>query len=141
MTTRAADERGQLTLFVVFATVALVILAGLVVDGGYVLAARRRAIDHANGAARAGAEALATSAYRTDGDVVVDPDAAVGAAQGYLAAAGHAGTVEVHGDRVTVSLRFDQPMTLLRIAGMDAVTVSGRGEARSVRGIETGEGL
>ncbi len=135
------DERGQLTLFVVFATVALVILAGLVVDGGYVLAARRRAIDHANGAARAGAVALAPSAYRTGGDVVLDPVAAVAAAQGYLAAAGHAGAVEVHGDRVTVSLRFAQPMTLLRLVGMEAVTVSGRGQARSVRGIDTGEGL
>jgi hypothetical protein len=138
---RAREERGQLTLFVVFATVALVILAGLVVDGGYVLAARRRAIDEANGAARAGAEALAPSGYRTGGNVVLDADAAVGAAQGYLAATGHTGTVNVDGDRVSVNLSFAQPTTLLRIVGMNAVTVSGRGEARSLRGIGGGEGL
>jgi hypothetical protein len=141
MSVRAGDERGQLTLFVVFATLALVILAGLVVDGGYVLAARRRAIDDANGAARAGAAALAPAAYRAQGAVVLDGDAAVGAAQEYLAAAGHIGTVGVDGDRVSVRLRFAQPLSLLRLVGMDAVTVTGRGEARLVRGIDEGEGL
>jgi hypothetical protein len=141
MSPRAGDERGQLTLFVVFATLALVILAGLVVDGGYVLAARRRAIDHANGAARTGAAALAPAAYRAGGEVVLDGDAAVAAAQEYLAAAGHVGTVGVDGDRVSVHLRFAQPLSLLRLVGMDAVTVAGRGEARSVRGIDEGEGL
>ncbi len=141
MSARAGDERGQLTLFVVFATLALVILAGLVVDGGHVLAARRRAIDDANGAARAGAAALAPAVYRAEGEVVLDGDAAVAAAQEYLAAAGRVGTVGVDGDRVSVYLRFAQPLSLLRLAGMDVVTVAGRGEARSVRGIDRGEGL
>ncbi|MBW3575866.1 MAG: hypothetical protein KY450_13680 [Actinobacteria bacterium] len=136
-----ADERGQLTLFMVFATVAMLVLAGLVVDGGYVLAARRRAIDEANGAARAAAEALAPSAYRSSGDVVLEEAPAVAAAQDYLAAAGHSGTVLVEDDRVSVSLSFAQPMTVLRVFGIDDVTVSGRGQARSIRGIETGEGL
>lgn len=136
-----AEERGQLTLFVVFAVVGLLVLAGLVVDGGYLLAGRRRAIDEANGAARAGAAALAPSEYRAGGAVVLDPATAAAAAQDYLAAAGHGGTVVIDGDRVSVSVAFDQPMTLLRIIGVDDVAVSGRGEARSIRGIETGEGL
>ncbi len=141
MRRRAADDSGQLTLFVVFATLALLVLVGLVVDGGYVLAARRRAIDEANGAARAGAQALAPSAYRGGGDVVLDDAAAVAAARDYLAAAGHQGTVLVEDDRVSVSLSFAQPMTVLQLVGVDDVTVSGRGQARSIRGIETGEGL
>ena len=136
-----ADEGGQLTLFMVFATVGMLVLAGLVVDGGYVLAARRRAIDEANGAARAAAEALAPSAYRSSGDIVLEEASAVAAAQDYLAAAGHQGTVLVEDDRVSVSLSFAQPMTVLRIFGIDDVTVSGQGHARSIRGIETGEGL
>ncbi len=135
------DERGQLTLFMVFATLAMLVLVSLVVDGGYVLAARRRAIDEANGAARAGAAALAPSAYRSRGDVVLDEAAAAAAAQDYLAATGHAGAVVVDDDRVSVRLSFAQPTALLRIIGIDDVTVSGRGEARSIRGIETGEGL
>ena len=129
----------MLTLFTCILTVAMLILIGLVVDGGYVLAARRRAIDEANGAARAGAEALAPSSYRTSGALDLDPAAADAAAQGYLAAAGHAGSVTVTGNEVTVALDFDQPMSLLRIIGIDTVNVSGRGHARSVRGIDIEE--
>lgn len=129
----------MLTLFTCVITVAMLIMIGLVVDGGYVLAARRRAIDEANGAARAGAEALAPSSYRTSGSLDLDPAAADAAAQGYLAAAGHSGSVTVNGNDVTVTLNFDQPMSLLRIIGIDAVSVSGRGQARSVRGIDTQE--
>ena len=129
----------MLTLFTCLITVAMLVLTGLVVDGGYVLAARRRAIDEANGAARAGAQALAPSSYRAGGGVDLDAGAADAAAQGYLGAAGHSGTVTVNGSEVTVSLNFDQPMSLLRIIGIDTVNVSGRGTARSVRGIDTQE--
>ena len=129
----------MLTLFTCLLTVAMLILTGLAVDGGYVLAARRRAIDEANGAARAGAEALAPSSYRTSGSLDLDPAAADAAAQSYLAAAGHSGNVTVNGNDVTVTLNFDQPMSLLRIIGIDAVNVSGRGQAHSVRGIDTEE--
>ena len=129
----------MLTLFTCLLTVAMLILTGLAVDGGYVLAARRRAIDEANGAARAGAEALAPSSYRTSGSLDLDPAAADAAAQSYLAAAGHSGSVTVAGNDVTVTLSFDQPMSLLRIIGIDAVNVSGRGQAHSVRGIDTEE--
>ncbi len=136
---RRRGEQGQLTLFVSLVMVALLVLAGLVVDGGFVLAARRRAIDEANGAARAGAQALASSDYRTTGEVVLDPGAATAAAQGYLGATGHSGTVEVEGGQVVVTLSFDQPTSLLAIIGIDSVTVNGRGRARAVRGIDTGE--
>ena len=129
----------MLTLFVSVVVVAMLILLGLVVDGGYVLAARRRAIDEANGAARAGAQALAASSYRTTGELTVDPDAAAAAAGGYLAATGHSGSVSVDGNDVTVRVSFDQPMSLLRIIGIDDVTVNGRGHARSVRGIDSQE--
>ncbi len=129
----------MLTLFTCLLTVAMLILIGLVVDGGYVLAARRRAIDEANGAARAGAQALAPSSYRAGGGLDHDAGAADAAAQGYLAAAGHAGSVTVTANEVTVTLDFDQPMSLLRIIGIDTVNVSGRGHARSVRGIDIEE--
>ena len=136
---RCRGEDGIFTLFTALIAAAFLILAGLAVDGGYVLAARRRAIDEANGAARAGAEALAPSAYRTRGDLVLDPDAAAAAAQGFLAATGHRGSVSVDGNQVLVTLNFDQPMSLLRIIGIDSVNVQGRGQARSVRGIDTEE--
>ncbi len=82
---------------------------------------------------------MAPSAYRTSGDLVLDPDAAAAAAQGFLAATGHSGSVSVDGNQVLVTLNFDQPMSLLRIIGIDSVNVQGRGQARSVRGIDTEE--
>ena len=137
---RLRGEDGQLTLFVSLAMFGLLILAGFVVDSGFVLAARRRAIDEAHGAARAGAEALAPSAYRTTGAVELNPGTAAAAAQGFLGATGHSGTVSVNGNEVTVNVSFEQPTSLLRIIGIDGVTVSGRGHARSVRGIDSEEG-
>lgn len=134
---KSRNEEGQITLFVVIAVVAMLILAGLVVDGGLVLAARRRAIDEANGAARAGAQALAIQTYRSTGDVAIDPVAAEQAAQGFLDASGHSGLVRVQDDRVLVTLTFDQPTALLHLIGIDHIAVSGKGVARSVRGVTT----
>jgi len=122
-------------MYVAVLSVGLLVLCGLVIDGGYVLAGRRRAIDEANSAARAGAEALATGDYRTGGQVTLDPDRAEAASQDFLAATGHNGTVTVNGDQVTVQTSFEQPTALLGIIGIRSVTVSGRGRARAVRGI------
>ena len=41
----------------------------------------------------------------------------------------------VAGERVSVSVRFDQPMTILGAGGVGSVSVSGTGTARSVRGV------
>lgn len=133
-------QRGQVTLFVVVIVAAVLMLAGLVVDGGSVLAARRRAIDEAGGAARAAAQALAGAAYRDGAAVMLDPERAAAAAQSYLAATGHRGDVQVDGDQVAVRVSFDQDTALLGIIGIDTVAVTGRGRARAVRGVETGEG-
>jgi hypothetical protein len=132
---RRGGEGGQITIFVVIFTVAALLLGALVVDGGFVLAARRRVIVEADAAARAGADALAADAYRSSGEVVLDPAAAAAAARGFLAAAGHSGSVEVRGDRVVVVVRFRSPTALLGMIGIDGVEVSGRGEARAVRGV------
>ena len=122
-------------MYVAIISVGLLVLCGLVVDGGYVLAGRRRAIDEANGAARAGAEALTGADYRTGGDVTLDPGRAESAAQEFLAATGHTGTVTVNGDEVTVQTSFGQQTALLGIIGIRSVTVSGRGRARAVDGV------
>ena len=129
------DEAGMITMYAAIISVGLLVLCGLVIDGGYVLAGRRRAIDEANGAARAGAEALSLADYRAGGDVTLDPGRAEAAAQDFLAATGHGGTVSVNGDQVTVRTSFGQQTALLGIIGIRSVTVSGRGQARAVRGI------
>src|SRR5206468_2357901 len=96
--------------------------------------ARRRAIDEANGAARAGAQAVDLAAYRSTGTFHLDPAAATVAARAYMAPTGHEATVTIVGDRVQVRVTIAQPMALLRVVGIDELAVSGRGEARSVRG-------
>ena len=130
---RGHDERGQVTAFVVVFAVALIFVAGLVIDGGYLLAAKRRAINEAEGAARAGAAAVGD--YRRAGPVVLDPARSTAAARAYLAQTGHDGEVHVSGDRVMVTVRFTQPLQILGLGGLGAQSVTGRGEARAVRGV------
>ena len=129
------DERGQVTAFVVAVVLALFVMGGLVIDGGYTLAARRRAIDEANEAARAGAQAVDAAQYRATGILTLDPAAAVVAAEAHLRATGHAGAVTVAGDRVQVRAGITQPTALLQIVGIRDLTVSGQGAARIVSGI------
>src|SRR5437016_10541386 len=97
---RAGDERGQVTAFVVVIMVALLAMGGLVIDGGYALAAKRRAVNEADAAARAGAQALDNATYRAAGTLNPDPATALAAARTYLARTGDAGDVAVRGDQV-----------------------------------------
>jgi len=122
-------------MFVAIFTVACLIIGAMVIDGGFLLAARRRAIVTADAAARAGADRISVDAYRATGEVVLDPGAASAAARQLLDAAGYDGSVDVDDDRVVVIVRFRQPTVLLGIVGIPAVDVSGRGEARGVRGV------
>ncbi len=129
------DEAGTVTAFVVVFAFALVLLAGLVIDGGLTLAAKVRAIDEAQAAARAGAQAIDIPLFRSTGDIVLDPAAATQAAESYLAATGHTGTVSVHGDEVTVTVSITQPMQVLSIAGLSHLTVKGTGSAVAEHGV------
>ncbi len=129
-------ERGQVTAFVVVMVAALLLCVGLVADGGLLLAAKRRASNEAEQAARAGAQAVATDTYRASGVLRLDPARARAAARAYLAATGHHGTVRVAGDRVAVTVQITQPMQLFGLAGIGGMTVTGRGVARAARGVE-----
>lgn len=129
------NERGAVTAFVAVFTMALVLMAGLVVDGGHALAARRRAINEAESAARAGAQAVLTGAVRTSPGTALDPGAARARAEAYLRVTGHPGAVAVTGDRVQVTVTIEQPLVILGAAGLASVTVTGQGEARAVRGV------
>lgn len=128
-------ERGTVTVFVVVFMLALLVVAGLVIDGGYMLAARREAANVAESAARAGAQELDTGAARTSGDVRLDPVAATTRAETYLAASGHDGTVAVAGDTVRVEVTITRHMAILGLAVLADATVTASGEARSVRAV------
>jgi len=136
---RRRDEAGMVTALVVSVVAALLLFTGLVLDGGYLLAARREAIDEADGAARAAAQALATPA-RTAGPLTLDPARAQAAVDDFLAPSGHRGVAVVEGDVVVVTVSFSHQMAILGIGGLLARTVTGTGTARVQRGIETAEG-
>jgi hypothetical protein len=124
-----ADESGMVTAFVVVFTLALLAMAGLVLDGGLTLAAKVRAIDDAQAAARAGAQAIDIPLYRATGQITLDPSQAVADAEHYLAGAGNTGTVAVTGNQVTVTVRLIQPTQILSIVGVDTMSVTGTGTA------------
>jgi Flp pilus assembly protein TadG len=136
---RLRDEHGQVTAFVVTIFLALLLLAGLVIDGGLALAAKRRAINEAEAAARAGAQAIAIPTFRTSGNITLDPASARTAAHAYLAAAGHSGTVRVVGERVTVTVQITQQLQILGLAGLGHLTVTGQGTAVPEHGVEQAE--
>jgi len=121
--------------FVVSFTVALLAVAGLVIDGGYTLATRRQAFNEANAAARAGAQAIDETSLRADGTVRVQPGRARTLALDHLAAAGLDGTVEVLGDTVTVHVTTTQDLALLGIIGVGPFTIEAEGSARAVAGV------
>ena len=119
----------MVTAFVVIFTLALLAMAGLVLDGGLALAAKVQAIDDAQAAARAGAQAIDIPLYRATGQITLDPQAAVADAERYLAASGHTGGVAVDGNQVTVTVSLTQPTQILSIVGIDSIGVSGTGSA------------
>ena len=127
-------ESGLVTAFVVIFTLALLLMAGLVVDGGLALAAKVQAIDDAQAAARAGAQAIDIPTYRATGQITLDPAQATADAQHYLAAAGHTGTVSVNGEQVTVTVTISQPTQILDLAGIDHLTETGTGTATAEQG-------
>lgn len=129
------SQRGSATAFLAVFMVAFVALGGLVIDGGFALAAQRRAMNEAQAAARAGAGALAVVEFRSGEGVLVDPTAAVTAADAYLARTGHTGSVRVGGGVVEVTVSFRQPVAVLRILGVDSLEVRGVGRARQARGV------
>ncbi len=129
------SHRGSVTVVVTIMTVALIFVAGLVVDGGQILNARRNAANIAESAARAGAQELDETAARRDAATVIDPPRAIQRAETFLAANGHTGTVTATTDTVTVTVHIDQPLLILGIGGLADVTVTGQGAATPAHAI------
>ncbi len=127
-------DRGALTLMLALLMVALVALAGLVIDGGKKLNASETAYAVAEEAARAGAGAVNTSLAYSSGNYEVDAPQARAAAQAYLASAGYSGTVRVSGNSITVTVTIRKPTAVLSAVGIDYVTATGT----AVASLETG---
>jgi hypothetical protein len=123
------EDEGVVTAFVVVIVLALILLAGLVLDGGLALAAKVQAIDDAQAAARAGAQAIDLPMYRATGQIVLDAATASADAEQALAVAGESGTVAVNGDVVTVTVTVSEPTQILDIVGINQLSETGSGTA------------
>ncbi len=130
-------QDGSISAFVVLLLVAILVLMGLVVDGGSALTAQQAASDEAQQAARAGAGALSVNALRS-GTLQLDSAAAVSAAEAFTVAAGHPGTASVSSGVVTVSVHYRVPTSLLGLVGVNSLPVSATASAVDVEGITEG---
>ena len=138
MSERRRAQRGQIVVFVVGITLALLLLAGLGIDGGRILAARAKALDEADEAARTAAQQLDQGALRRGAVAPVDTAAAQRAAFLYLSATGDAGVVSVSGSAVSVTVSRKVTMEVLGMVGIGPVTVSASGMAHASRGTVSG---
>jgi hypothetical protein len=136
MTARARGDRGTVTAFVVSFSIALLAVGGLVLDGGYLLAARERAYDEADAAARAGAQAIDVDALRSGGTATLTLPDVERRVQDYLEGSGHQAVVEVNGDQVTVTLTHERSMVLLGAFGVGPVAIEATGTASAVQAVE-----
>ena len=123
------SDRGVVTAFALGLVLAFVVLAGLAVDSGRLVAAHVTAGDHAENAARAGAQevTLVRLGWR-----LVDPRRATATARAYLDAHGLDGDVTADFRGVTVTVRVRQATTLLRLVGIQEREVSSTRTARLV---------
>ncbi len=137
MRTDLDTEAGMVTAFTVVMTVALIAVTGLVVDGGLALADRQRALDAADAAARAGAQALDERSLRA-GQVTIDAGAADRRATDLLRREGLTGVTSVNGDQVTVRVTVTRNLTILGAFGLRPMTIHAQGAATAVRGVRTG---
>lgn len=129
---RLGDDRGSVTVWAISATVASVLLVGLVLDGGAMLRARSDAFGLASAAARAGAQQL-DSAAAVEGTAILDPVAARQAAFDFLAARGATGTVTITGDTITVTVTSSVDLQLLSLAGGDTATFAATATVDAVK--------
>lgn len=128
---RQRDDHGASSAIVVLFAVALLAVAGLVIDGGYALGAKRQAMNSAEQAARAGADSLNQAALR-DGRAEVDPTRAVAAAERYLHSIGLKGSVNVTGDTVSVTVTGRQDTKILTAVGISSIPIEATATARSI---------
>jgi Flp pilus assembly protein TadG len=106
-------DRGSITGFVAIIAVALIMVVGMVYDGGQIIAAQASARSAADKAARAGAQEIDIATLRTTSETVLDPTRAETVALDFLTEVGVSGTVTVSGSSVTVTVTINQPMHIL----------------------------
>lgn len=139
------DERGSITPFVVIVSLAIILMAALVIDGGRQLNGKGRAIAYAQEAARAGAQAIDVA----DAELDLETGLALRAAQAYCdqARAQDSQLVRCRPtivrmndgngsySAVSVEARVETEAILMSMIGRSVLSSSGSALARPVSGI------
>lgn len=135
------DETGSVSVFVAITAIGLMILAGLIADGGAKLRAIQRAESIASEAARAGGQAIDIRAIAHGQDLSIDVEQAVRAAQIYLAGVGVDGTVGISddGNRIQVHVTSHSHTVFLSLIGISTLSANGNAAAVLVHST-TGQG-
>ena len=107
-------DSGVVSAFVLGLMMTFVVCAGLGVDGGRLVASRLELADHAENAARVGAQELTD--LRT-GDPTIDESQARHSASNYLVAYDLDGKVATTSNSVSVTVNREIEMTLLKLFG------------------------
>ena len=129
MTGAGRDERGVVSTFLAVIALAMLMAAGLAIDGGRKINALLEASHLADNAARAGAQAVDLDTLRTTGDLRLLPEEAAVRVDQYLTSLGHTGEITVVGDTVTVTVSLTVDPVLLP---MGPITVTATETAAAV---------
>ncbi|MER7322205.1 TadE/TadG family type IV pilus assembly protein [Streptomyces albidoflavus] len=128
----AQRDRGSMSLFFAVTTVAILMVMGLLVDGGGALNAANRATSIAQEAARTAGQQLDPAQAIEGTAITIDPDAATGAAQDYLATADVTGNVEITdgGQSITVTVHDTYNTLFAQFVGKGTIHVTGTATAQ-----------
>ena len=107
-------ENGVVSAFVVGLMMTFIVCAGLGVDGGRLVAIRLELADHAENAARVGAQELTEL---RSGEPKIDESQAQSSVSSYLALHDLDGEVATTSNSVTVTVSQEVKMTLLQLFG------------------------
>ncbi|MFJ3817736.1 pilus assembly protein TadG-related protein [Streptomyces sp. NPDC090056] len=120
-----------MSLYFALASLAILMVMGLLVDGGGALNAANRATSIAQEAARAAGQQLDPVRAVEGSAITIDPDAAAGAAQDYLAAAGVQGSVQITdgGRSLAVTVNDSYQTYFAQFVGASTINVTGTATA------------
>jgi hypothetical protein len=136
---RRARERAQGTIWFALVVMALVLMIGVLVDGGLLFATYRRAALLADSAAGAGAGVLDPAALRADpsGPPRLDPARARTVAAAYVTRhqPDAIPSIEATPDRIVVRVTLSVPVIIVHAFGQDVRQVVAQSDAYPVSGL------
>ena len=126
---RKVDDRGSISALVLGLLMSFIACAGLVLDGGRIVATKVRASDRAENAARVGAQAVTNIRL---GVHSIDPPEAVRLVRRFLSSTGSSGSVFANKIEVCVVVSDQVKMSILSLVGVRSREVATERCARPI---------